>query len=149
MTTDREQIVELMTFYGRALDTREPALLRRAFTDDAVIDYGNFGGALRGLAALDAYMDEALTPLDATQHLFGSFSVEVDGDTGQFHCLVQAQHVREDADGGHLYTVGGHYVNEVCRTAHGWRMTRLTFIPTWRGGNPAVLAHVEDASAPT
>lgn len=143
-TGDRDGIVEAMHRYGRACDTKDWSLLATCFTEDAVIRYSaTFGDEIPSRDALRDYLVHALTPLDATQHLFGNFEVERDGDTGTFRCYVQAQHVRLAAPGGHLFTVGGRYLNHATRGADGlWRMTLLEFDPIWTGGNPGVLAHV-------
>jgi SnoaL-like domain len=148
--SDRGGVIECMVRYGRACDTRDYALLETCFTEDAVIRYTrSFADDIHGRAALVAYLTHALTVLDATQHLFGNFEVSVEGDTGRFRCYVQAQHVRLAAPGGHLFTVGGRYENDVVRGDDGlWRMTLLDFEPTWTGGNPHVLDHVMPDDAP-
>jgi hypothetical protein len=142
--SDAQKVIEAMARYGRAVDSRDHALLETCFTQDAVIRYSStFSDEIRGRAALADYLDRAVGVLDATQHLFGNFEVDVRGDDASFRCYVQAQHVRLAADGGHLFTVGGRYENTAVRGADGlWRLTLLTFEPTWTGGNPAVLEHV-------
>jgi hypothetical protein len=150
--TDRDAIIEAMVRYGRAVDTRDYALLETCFTEDAVIRYSpTFGDEVSGRAGLELYLLNALTPLDATQHLFANFEVEVaaTGAHGRFRCGVQAQHVRSNLPGGHLFTVGGRYENDAIRGQDGvWRINLLEFEPTWTGGNPAVLAHVMPPDAP-
>ena len=144
--SDRDAIVEAMCRYGRAIDTRQLGLLATVFTDDAVIRYSpSFGGELHGIAELEAYLGNALSGLDATQHLFGNFEVEVDGDRGRFRCYVQAQHVRA---GGRVFTVGGRYENRVIRGYDGrWRICRLDFEPIWTAGDREVLEHVMPSDA--
>jgi hypothetical protein len=148
--SDRDGVVESMVRYGRACDSRDYALLDTCFTDEALIRYTrSFADDIHGRARLAEYLAHALTPLDATQHLFGNFEVETDGDAGRFSCYVQAQHVRLNTPGGHLFTVGGRYENETIRGADGlWRMTLLDFEPTWTGGNPDVLDHLMPDDAP-
>jgi SnoaL-like domain len=147
--SDRDGIVETMSRYGRTCDTKDWSLLETCFTADAVIRYSpKFGDEIPSRDSLRDYLVHALTPLDATQHLFGNFEVESDGETGSFRCYVQAQHVRLDAPGGHVFTVGGRYLNRVTLGEDGlWRMTLLEFEPTWTNGNPEVLAHVMHADA--
>jgi hypothetical protein len=139
MHTDWEQVVELMTYYGRAVDTRDYTLLRRAFTDDATFDYGGFGGEFAGFDAFESYLDQSVGPLDATEHLFGSFSVTFDGEEAELRCIAHTQLVRD----GSTYAVGGTYRNTVTRTADGWRISAFSFAGTWTHGDATVLAHVE------
>jgi hypothetical protein len=148
--SDRDGVIEAMIRYGRACDSRDYALLDTCFSEDAVVRYTrNFSEEIHGRAELAAYLARALTTLDATQHLFGNFEVDVEDGKGHFRCYVQAQHVRLDAPGGHLFTVGGRYENDVERGDDGlWRLTLLDFEPTWTGGNPDVLGHVMPDDAP-
>ena len=149
--TDYELVTESMYRYGRAVDSRDYSVLRSAFTEDAIVRYStNFSDDLHGIAALKTYLEDNVTQLSATQHLFGNFEVDVADGKGTFRCCVQAQHVQLGAKGGHLFTVGGHYLNHVVRCDDGlWRMTLLTFEPTWSGGNTEVLGHAmpDDAAA--
>jgi hypothetical protein len=144
------RVTESMVRYGRAIDTKDYALLDTCFTEDAVIRYSrSFADDIRGPAALVDYLDHAVGPLTATQHLFGSFEVDLDGDEAFFRCYVQAQHMLLGTPGGHLFTVGGRYANTAVRSDDGlWRMTLLDFEPTWTGGNPEVLGHVMPDDAP-
>lgn len=143
--SDRDGVIESMCRYGRAIDTRGWPLLDTCFAEDAVVRYSSaFSEDIRGRADLATYLAHAVSLLDATQHLFGSFEVEIEGDGARFRCQVQAQHVRSTAPGGPLFTVGGRYANEAARGADGlWRMTLLEFEPIWTAGNPDVLAHEE------
>jgi ketosteroid isomerase-like protein len=140
-------VSETMARYGRAIDSRDFELLKTCFTDDAVIRYAEFGEEIHGREGLVDYLENSLSRLDATQHLFGNFEVETDGSQGRMRCYVQAQHVRLDAPGGHLFTVAGRYDNAiVCGDDGLWRMTSLTFEPMWTGGNEQILDHVATAS---
>jgi hypothetical protein len=148
--SERDGVVETMVRYGRACDSRDYTVLDTCFTEDAVIRYTrSFADEIAGRAKLAEYLAHALTPLDATQHLFGNFEVELGGETARFRCYVQAQHVKLETPGGHLFTVGGRYENECVRGSDGlWRMTLLDFEPTWTGGNPQVLGHLMPDDAP-
>ncbi len=145
--SDRDAIVETMCRYGRAIDSRDFELLATAISDDAVIRYSSsFGDELNGIVELKAYVANAIAGLDATQHLFGNFEVEIEGDGARIRCYVHAQHLRA---GGRLFTVGGRYDNTAVRSEDGyWRISRLDFHPIWTGGDPEVLDHVMKGSNP-
>lgn len=142
MTSDRDHVVELMIRYGVALDRRDWSMFRACFTPDIVAVYEGFG-TYEGHDALEGFVRPSVEPLDATQHLFANFLVQLDGDGASFQCYVQAQHVKQDLPGGHLFTIGGPYDNHAVRTPDGWKMDRFKFWVTWTGGNPDVLHHVE------
>ena len=51
MSTDREQITDLLIRYATALDTRDWHLFDSCFTEDAIADYGTLGGHNQGREA--------------------------------------------------------------------------------------------------
>jgi hypothetical protein len=142
MISDRDQVIEMMVSYGAAIDRRDWTLFRRCFTHDVLAVYEGFG-EFTGYDAVEEFVRPSVEPLDATQHMLTNFLVKLDGDAATFQCYVQAQHIRQDASGGHLFTVGGPYDNGAIRTPDGWRMDRFRFTATWTAGNPDVLHHVE------
>lgn len=147
-STQRDEIVELFTRYGWACDTKDWTLLESCFYPDATIDYSGFGHAIEGYQPLEDYLRQALDALDATQHLFTNFAVEIAGDECTFRCGMRAQHVRRSATDGPLFEVAGTYHVAARRSEDGWRMTELRYTPIWMSGNPNVLAHImEDTDA--
>ena len=67
--SDRLEIQELIARYSVALDSRDYDALDELFTDDAVLDY-TATGAIRGsLAEMKAFIAEAFTMFEETQHL--------------------------------------------------------------------------------
>jgi 3-phenylpropionate/cinnamic acid dioxygenase small subunit len=138
--SDRDDVVEIMTRYGVMIDRRDWDGLAACFTDDCVADYQGWGEFHGGREVSD-FCRTSVDPLDATQHLFGNFLVELDGDGASVQYYVQAQHFRASAPGGATFTVGGHYDNTARRTREGWRISSFVFRATWTAGNPDVLGH--------
>ncbi len=138
--SDRDDVVETMIRYGVTIDRKDWDGLAGCFTDDCVADYQGWG-EFRGGHEVSDFCRTGVESLDATQHLFGNFLVQLDGDAASFQCYVQAQHYLADAAGGPVFTVGGYYDNAARRTSDGWRISRFMFRATWTTGNPGVLAH--------
>lgn len=137
---DRREIDDVLFTYAQALDAHEWERLREVFTADAVADFLELGGANEGLEAITALVAGALGGLDASQHLIGTPTAVVDGDTATATCYLQAQHVFDGAEGGDQYLVGGTYVDKLVRTGEGWRIRHRTLHATWTAGNPDVFA---------
>ena len=134
---DRQEIADLCVRYTTALDTRDWELLRSCFVDDPVFVHP--GGRLEGWEAILARTSAALNPLDATQHLLGNITAEVDADVATSRCYFQAQHVRHDTPGGDTYVIAGSYTDRLVRTPGGWRIAERVQDYAWREGNREVV----------
>src|SRR6476469_447054 len=77
---DRQEIVDLITRYTRAVDTKtfDPV---DVFTDDAVLDYSAAGGPATKPAEALAWVAEMMQVFDRWQHTIGQVSIELDADT--------------------------------------------------------------------
>ena len=140
MSSDREEIQDLLIRYAMALDSRDWGLLATCFTEDGVTDYGDLGGENNGPAAIVELCRSALEPLDASQHIITNMVIATDGDSGSATCYFQAQHVLRGTEGGDNFLVGGTYRDRLVRTADGWRIAHRTLTPTWTDGNVNVLS---------
>ncbi len=137
LLTDRAAIVQLTIDYCWALDTGHWDDLRSIFTTDAVADLGLEGQ--NGIEAIIERVSTALGPLDDSQHMVSNHQIAIDGDRADGRCYLQAQHIRHDAEGGPLYTVGGRYEDRYARTESGWRITERRIVSMWTDGNRRVF----------
>ncbi len=80
-----------------------------------------------------------MTPLSRTQHLVGTFVVDLAGDEATSRCYLHAQHVRAGVPGGEQYVIAGCYRDRFTRTADGWRI-RERRLDRWRADMAAVAA---------
>jgi ketosteroid isomerase-like protein len=151
---DEKEIVDVINAYTTALDTRDWELLASCFTPDGDADFGN----IAGVGALDtpqAVVDlcrGALQNLQATQHLQGNYTVEVDGDTATAFCNLQANHFMEGAPGGGVFTVWGTYTDRFVRTGDGWKIKHRDLKSIYAGGNLNLFneaAEMAGQAAPT
>jgi hypothetical protein len=140
---DRLDIMEVMSRYGWATDTKDFELLDRVFAPDAVATYEGFSEPTKGLDAIREFGRRALEPLDGTQHLFTNFAIEFESeDEARLRVCHQAQHINHRALDGPLYTVAGTYHIRVRRMSGTWLITELNYSTVWTSGNPAVLDHI-------
>lgn len=135
---DRAEIAERIARLAYAQDDKDWAAVGAAYAPDAV--YLHPGGRLEGADEIVDRTRAALDALDASQHLIGSVTVEVEGDTAASLAYFQAQHVRAGTPGGDLYTIAGSYADRWMRTPDGWRISARTQTYHWRSGNRDVVA---------
>lgn len=149
---DRTAISETIINYARAIDLNDWTLYASLFTDPVHIDFSE-----AGLPAADFERDTfvgfaraGLSGFDALQHLSPNHVIEFDAadpDRAVCHSALFAQHHIADAEGGDLYLMRGRYVNEMRRTADGWKIERLTQHISWLDGNTALPAAADAAFA--
>jgi 3-phenylpropionate/cinnamic acid dioxygenase small subunit len=119
---DRTAIIDTVTRYATALDTRDWALLDEVFTPDAVGDFG--AGLLTGRAAVRGLVVRMLGGSGPSQHLLANHRVELDGDVARCVCQVRAFSAGAGPAAGRSYELFGEYRDELVRTPEGWRIAR-------------------------
>jgi len=121
--SDRLEIQELIARYSVALDSRDYDALDELFTDDAVLDY-TATGAIRGsLAEMKAFIAEAFTMFEGTQHLTTSTTLRFsdDGNTAHGKSACHNPMVFGGDLKPRMMIVGLWYVDTFVRTPDGWR----------------------------
>lgn len=138
-TADRLAIADVLALYCTALDERRWELLADVFTADATCDYGSVGQPA-GVDEIAGAIRRTIGDLDATQHLIGNVTAQVDGDAATASCYLISQHVRRGEPGGETYLIGGRYSDELVRTPAGWRIRFRRLHRMWADGNRGVVA---------
>jgi len=133
--SDRQEIVDLITRYTRAVDTRSWDDLDAVFTEDAVLDYSPVGGPADVPAAVKPWIAKGLAGFDRYQHVIGQVSIELAGDEARATAYFTNPMVAVDPEGREkLWEVGGYYRHELRRTAEGWRSARMLDDVVWTRG---------------
>lgn len=123
--SDRIEIQDLLTRYTVAIDTKDWSLLDSCFLPDAVVDYTATGGIQGRYPEVRAWLEKALAPFPVTVHYISNSTVELDGDRASSRTYVINPMGFPNPDGSlHMFTVGGYYVDELARTADGWRIAK-------------------------
>ena len=133
--SDYDQIQELMAIYAYSIDMRDYTKLASCFTADATTVYAGHSDVLRGRDAIIAHMKRVLDSLDATQHLFTNFVMDIQGDSAKMTCDILAQHVRQGA----RYLAGGKYQVEASRAGGKWRIGNVSAGSVWSDGDRTML----------
>ena len=121
--SDRLEIEQLLVDYSTALDQRRFDDLDAVFTPDAYIDYRVTGGIDGRFPEVKKWLGEVLPNFPAYSHMLGNFDVRIDGDTATARTICFNPMVFNEEEKQILF-VGIWYVDELIRTAAGWRMTR-------------------------
>jgi len=139
---DRLDVIETMSTFAWAIDSRDWAAYRAVFTDEIDLDYSSYRPENIGRVTADWWVARArrLFPgLDATSHSISNHVVRVDGDVATCDCYVRADHVLNDAPGGSVWTIGGVYRDRLVRTGAGWKITGKRLVVRWAEGNRSVM----------
>ena len=133
--SDRQEIVDVITRYTRAIDTRSWDDLDAVFTEDAVLDYSAVGGPAVALDVAKPWVEKGLSGFLRYQHVIGQVSIELDGDTARATAYFTNPMIAPTRDGGEsLVEVGGYYHHDLVRTPDGWRSRRMVDELIWQRG---------------
>lgn len=141
LLTDRADISDLVHRYATGLDTRNWALLRSIFTEEIDVDMSSIHMRPAHLTA-DAWVESArvlFAGFDATQHLSANHVHDIRGDEATCTSYMRAEHFVINNEGENYYTMGGYYVDQLVRTAEGWKISAVNLNVTWNRGNRNVL----------
>jgi ketosteroid isomerase-like protein len=133
---DNQLIQELMARYAATIDAKDYAGIGACFTEDATARYSDFSPPLAGRGPIVTHMRKALDPLPTTQHMFGNFIIDVDGDTAQASCAIIAQHMGSE---GRNYLSGGQYALRLRRHGEDWQIADATAREVWSMGDRSLL----------
>lgn len=125
---DRSDVADLLGSYARAVDTKDWALFRSVFDDDAKVDYT----AAYGIAGTPDEITEWISGLMTdefvpdTMHGLTNVTVAVEGDAAEASAYYINPDVMSDGAGGYeLLFNGGRYSTSCRRTEAGWKFTRF------------------------
>ena len=133
--SDRQEIVDLITRYTRAVDTRTYADLAGVFTPDAVLDYSSVGGPADVPEVVVPWIEAGLAGFDRSQHVIGQVSITLEEDCASATAYFTNPMVSINPDGSEkLWEVGGYYHHDLVRTPAGWRSRRIVDEMVWHRG---------------
>ena len=141
---DRAAISDLVYAYANGLDRHDWQLYRSIFTDQIEMDFRSVGMKV-GFFHADDWVRDAqnlFIGFKATQHTSTNHVHTIEGDRATCVSNMQAEHfvVLPDTKPEQIdsWTIGGYYVNELVRTANGWKIDKITLKVTWQRGNNQV-----------
>ena len=125
---DRLEINDLLTRYAHSVDSKDWALYRTVFTDDAFIDYESAGGITGDREAVADWLEKTMAGFPMTQHLISNIDVKIDGDRATVRAMFYNP---MGMPSGKTFWCGGFYNHSLVRTADGWKSERLIEESSW------------------
>ena len=127
--SDRLEIQGVLAKYARAVDTRDWALWRSLFTDDATVDYSSAGAIAGTRDEVAAWLAAALGAMQMMQHFITNIEIDISGDTADVRAMFyNPMQLPGMAD---LSFCGGYYHHTMVRTPDGWRSRALREENVW------------------
>jgi 3-phenylpropionate/cinnamic acid dioxygenase small subunit len=143
---DRLAINDLLVRYAWAIDSKDWDALDTVFTPDANIDYTATGGIAGTITEIKPWLAKSLAAFPATQHLLANSQVTIDGDTANARTAVYNPMGAATREGPlHFFFMGGYYVDQMVRTADGWRIKQRVEHFVWMDGKLPRELYVPDA----
>jgi ketosteroid isomerase-like protein len=131
-------ILNLLHDYADAIDHKNWDKLASAiFTDDVDMDFVTWQA--HSPAEAVAHIRGFLDGCGPTQHLLGSYRVEIEGDEARVRHYVRAFHIGAGKWKGETYEMAGEYIDVLRRTEAGWRIAKRRGLMHYQLGNPAVV----------
>jgi ketosteroid isomerase-like protein len=123
---DRAEIIDVFNRYASGIDQRDRKLYRSCFTDEMEVDIAGGGP---GTCPADEWVEQAfsaVSPFEATHHIITNHVIDAKGDVAIGVAYLHAQHFGPDS----VFTVSGHYTNELEKTPQGWKIRKLALTMT-------------------
>ncbi len=121
---DKEAIRDLVLLYSRAIDRKDPALLRDLYTADATELHGDsYEGSAAGYCD---FIERVLPHMPYSGHHICNHLISVDGDAGSGEVYGLAFHLIPDRAGGQIEDfMAVRYIDNYRREADGrWRFSK-------------------------
>ncbi|MBV9996171.1 MAG: nuclear transport factor 2 family protein [Caulobacteraceae bacterium] len=127
---DRQEIRELMSRYGRAVDRLDRELLLSVYHPDATDDHGCYVGSPEVFAECALSMHaEANT---ATQHIVTNHVCDLDGNTA--HTETYWMYVGMNREGAPYSMGGGRYIDRLEKRDGRWGIVARKCVVDWSAG---------------
>jgi ketosteroid isomerase-like protein len=153
---DRAEINDIVNRYGNGVRVGDVEQIVSCFADDAVVDHGH-GETVEGREALLAYFGDStrsaaaqsVLTLDqkvASTPVMSNVLIDLDGDTAHCESMCLAIHAGYKHGEGKVIVRGTRNVDDLVRTATGWRIRRRVHPAVWAFEVPSSMLADEGSS---
>lgn len=121
--SDRVEIEALLYRYARAVDSKDWALWRTVFTQDAHLDYSSAGGPVGDRETVGEWLQQSFVHVEGAHHHITNIEISLDGDDATAVALFYNPFRVSWAET--FSAAGGYYRHTLVRTPEGWRSRKL------------------------
>lgn len=129
---DREEIIDLITSFSRAIDTKDQPRYAATFAEDGELQTP-FGTRVGRTAIAEM---KGPPPGTHAHHHLGQVELDLRGDEASAMTYVIATHVFDADDLTQKAHSGGWYEQELVRTPDGWRFSKVRLVIRWEDERP-------------
>lgn len=135
--SDRLALSDVLDAYARGIDTKDFALVRSLFTENAALDYTAFGGPKGTASEVFDWISNAVTAFPMTQHHITNRVFSIDGDEASSTADLLAVMGMGAGDGKmNMMFTGGIYKDKYTRTPSGWKISGRVCDRGWMAAGP-------------
>ena len=124
---DRQEILDVVNIYCRAVDRRDRELLMTVYHPDAIDDHGPLVGSREDMFEWGRLRDLSGT-VESTQHHITSHICEIDGDTA--HAESYYLYTAPVTDGT-IWTASGRYIDRLTKVDDEWKIAMRYCLVEW------------------
>src|SRR5580704_10659333 len=140
---DRIEIMQTLYGWMSAQDRKDWAGLHKFVTEESTFASPRFG-LQKGPAQIEANVKRALSHIEKTLHIINNEIIEIDADKAKVTFYVNAHHFKSGTPGGEHFTNRSVHVDDLKRTADGWKIMHVQAKAWWGEGNPEVRVKKDD-----
>lgn len=133
----KQSITDIGLRYATAIDKRDIDAFCSCFTKDAL--WVSDVHEARGHHEMRHVLGQAISSLDATQHIASNFEISLDGEKAAMRSCFIATHVRLPFP---HYVMGGFYDDELVREGDDWLISTRRLTIQWTTGDASIVGNL-------
>lgn len=138
---ERQEILDLISRYCRAVDRADYAAVRDVYAADGVDHHTGFSGSADDFVE---WLKQRSAVLTGTMHILGTHLAEVDGDTATAETYGTAHHWGEPYDHPSInFTSGFRYLDRLRKEPDGWKIVERHAVREWTKSDATLLQSPE------
>ena len=138
---DRQEILDLISRYCRAVDRADYAAVREIYADDGIDHHTGFSGSADDFVE---WLKVRTAGFSGMMHIIGTHLAEVNGDSAFAETYGTAHHWGEPSDDSSVnFTSGFRYLDTLRREPGGWRIVERYAVREWTKSDASLLQRPE------
>jgi hypothetical protein len=135
---ENQQITSVVTAIFQGTDERDWQKVEKSFADKVLLDYTSMSGGTPSTLTpqqITAAWKTLLPGFDSTKHHISDLKVDQHDDEAGFTNAVHAEHYLQVDGKQETWIVEGHYIFQLKKVNHEWKVSAMKFIKRNISGN--------------